>query len=112
MSLKVVIFNVNDTELEEQGVDFENELHWLKESNIQYQEINEIPLELSHLEPIETIWIMKQIRSTLDYLVEYKQLESYTEELIVQMTKEFHNNLESIDQDMDWKVRNYLGIEE
>ncbi len=97
MSLKVVIFNV-----------------WLNDStsNIQYQEINDIPSELNQIDPIETIWIMKKIRTTLDSLVEDKVIDSYNEELFTSMTKEFQNNLESIEQDLDWKVRDYLGLKE
>ncbi|MFE8703968.1 hypothetical protein ACFYKX_25680 [Cytobacillus sp. FJAT-54145] len=43
--LKIVIFEANEEELEEQGLDFENEMNWLKESNIHVKSIIEIPEE-------------------------------------------------------------------
>lgn len=108
MNIKVVVFNVDELVLEEKGLDFETEMDWLHVSNITHKKIFEIPDELNQHDPIETIWIMKQVQKTLDSLKENKEIDSYNDELIKNIVLEFQNNIESIEQDLDWKVRDYL----
>jgi hypothetical protein len=111
MSKKLVVFSVDEEKLSELGFEFENELCWLEESAIYAGDVYEIPEGLGDLEPIETIWVARQVRRSLQVLLEYKQIDNFSEELVAQMVQEFHDNHESIDQDLHWKVCDYLKVE-
>lgn len=114
MSIKVVVLEVDDNKFSEKGENlcFETELGWLKESGMNLKGYVDIPKELENIDAIETIWVKRQVEATLEQLERDGDIERYTEEQVVELVKELHGNHESVDQDMDRRVRDSLGIKE
>lgn len=109
--LKVVVVYGNEEKLEKEGVEFDNELEWATQGALELRNIFEIPEELADLEPIETLWILKQVRDSLNSLVESGELNEYDNVKVVELVKTLHDNHESVDQDLDWRIRDQLGLE-
>jgi DNA-binding MltR family transcriptional regulator len=108
MSVKLVLFSVDDGYLMQKELYFEAELGWLYESGIKEKQIYHIPDELSHLEPIETLWLMNQITQSLEALKNDGKINDFTDEMVCEIVKAMHNNHESIDQDVHWVVEKHL----
>lgn len=109
--LKVVVIYGNEEKLKAEGVEFDNEIQWATQGALELRNIFEIPQELADLEPIETLWILKQVRDSLDSLVESGEISEYNEAKVVELVKILHDNHESVDQDLDWRIRDELGLE-
>lgn len=109
--LKVVVIYGNQEELKKEGLEFDNELEWATQGALELRNIFEIPEELKDLEPIETLWILKQVRESLDALVEDAELSEYDDAKVIELVKHLHDNHESVDQDIHWLVRDQLGLE-
>lgn len=108
MSFAVVLFEINDQKLKEQGYQFDTELNWLVDSGIFAKTIYPIPNELKDLDAIEVLWLMRQVEENLRCFEEEGKIKKTTNELIIELVKEIYNDHESIDQDIAWRVENYL----
>ncbi|OXB94888.1 hypothetical protein [Parageobacillus galactosidasius] len=108
MSFAVVLFEINDQKLKEQGYQFDTELNWLVDSGIFAKAIYPIPNELKDLDAIEVLWLMRQVEENLRCFEEEGKIEKTTNELIIELVKEIYNDHESVDQDIAWRVENYL----
>ncbi|QST02631.1 hypothetical protein IMZ31_18965 (plasmid) [Pontibacillus sp. ALD_SL1] len=119
MGIKLAIIHVDDEKLggiaEEFQADasqqFENEMEWAKDSGIELGDYYSIPSELEDYHPVEVVWILKQVRDTLQHLKEDGKIEKVTPELEIELIKDLYENHETIDQDIDFRVCDYLGIE-
>jgi len=111
VTTKVVVLHVNNETIEEFESSFETEMGWIEQSGISLSEHYSIPEELSDVNHIEVVWLHRQIKETLDYLKETGDFTDISPTLEIELIKELHENHESIDQDIDWRVRDYLGLE-
>lgn len=103
----VVVFNVDESQMEELRSDLDQELDWLRESGVYHESIFEIPEELSDKEAIETIWLSQQIEKILQEAKKEHPSIQITK-LVSQLVQELHDNHETVDQDLDWRVREWL----
>ena len=108
MSFAVVLFEINDQKLKDQGYQFDTELNWLVDSGIFAKTIYPIPDELKDLDVIEVLWLMRQVEENLKWLKEEGKIKEVTDELIIELVKEIYDDHESIDQDIEWRVGDYL----
>lgn len=82
------------------------------EETLQVINTFDIPEELQDLDPIETLWILKQVRESLEALVEDGRISSYDDAKVIEVVKIIHDNHESIDQEIYWRIIDELGLEE
>jgi hypothetical protein len=108
MSFAVVLFEIDDQTLKEQRYQFDTELNWLVDSGIFAKTIYSIPNELKDLDVIEILWLMRQVEENLKWLKEEGKINEVTDELIIELVKEIYDDHESIDQDIEWRVQDYL----
>lgn len=106
---KLVVLEADEQELEERGLDFENELYWLKESGIMAKQIIHIPEALQELDLIEAVWIMRQVEKSLLVLKEKNVITDVTEEIITSITMQLFENHETVDQDLEHRVGEILS---
>lgn len=114
MKQAIIQISYDPEYLEKEGTFLENEINgWLDDSRVNVtsiQDIDNIPEELKDLDPIETIWIMRQVKRSLDQLMEEKAIQYINDELIIRLVKELYENHETVDQDMEWRICDSLGI--
>jgi hypothetical protein len=106
MSKKIVLFQVDDQTLKENEYYFETELGWLVESGIYAKETYHIPSELEGYDPIEVLWLMRKVQDSLKYFYAIGKITNVTDELIIELVKEFIEDHEDIN--INWHIESYL----
>lgn len=114
MTTKVVILEVDEGTLQQENPDssFEAEMGWVKDSGIHMQDTYTIPEGLEDVSPIETVWIMREVDEHIAHLKASGEITEISKEKREAIIKEIQGNYESIEQDMIWKINDFLGIEQ
>lgn len=114
MTIKIAILHVDEEKLANEHPDssFETEMGWVADSGIYLQDTITIPDEVADGSPIETAWILREIEEQIEALKEEKRITDVSQEDFIKIVQEIQNNYESIEQDMNWRICDVLGIPE
>lgn len=123
MPIRVVTVNVDQEKLKNTDPDtsFETEMGWVADSGIMMESNIEIPDELAGGDPIETAWIMNEVREQIKALYDSDtnlpddvaaKIKNISDKDFNEIVKAIQGNYESIEQDINWRICDILGIKD
>lgn len=110
----VAVLDVNKDMMAEAspGTSFESEMGWVATSGITLDDFVEIPEEAGEENPIETVWVMREVDDQIRFLKESKLVDEVSTEDRMRIVNEIQNNYETIEQDIEGRICDLLGIEQ